>query len=114
MAVTTVPESTAATRSTPVPTKAFSGRSTGTAWRCMLAPISARLASSCSRKGTSEAATDTICVGATSMYWMRSGEVSTDSPFSRADTSSSISLPSSSSEALACAMTYLPSSMADR
>ena len=112
--MTTVPESTAATRSTPVPTKAFSGRSTGTAWRCMLAPISARFASSCSRKGTSEAATDTICVGATSMYCMRSGEVSTDSPFSRADTSSSISLPSSSSEALACAMTYLPSSMADR
>jgi hypothetical protein len=79
----------------------------------MLAPISARLASSCSRKGTSEAATETICVGATSMYCTRSGD-STDSPFSRADTSSSISLPSLSSEALACAMTYLPSSMADR
>jgi glycerol transport system ATP-binding protein len=31
-AVTTVPESTAATRSTPVPTRAFSGRSTGTAF----------------------------------------------------------------------------------
>ena len=74
MAVTTVPESTAATRSMPVPTKAFSGRSTGTAWRCMLAPISARFASSCSRNGTSEAATDTICAGATSMYWMRSGD----------------------------------------
>ena len=56
----------------------------GTAWRCMLAPISARFASSCSRKGTSEAATETICVGATSMYWMRSGEVRIDSPLSRA------------------------------
>ena len=36
---------------------------------------------------------ETICVGATSMYWMRSGEVSTDSPLSRADTSSSIRRP---------------------
>jgi hypothetical protein len=54
-----------------------SGRSVGTAWRCMLAPISARFASSCSRNGTSDAATDTICIGATSMYWMRSGGIST-------------------------------------
>ena len=38
------------------------------AWRDMLAPISARLASSCSRKGTRDAATDTICAGETSMY----------------------------------------------
>ncbi len=48
------------------------------------------------------------------MYWMRSGEVSTDSPASRADTSSSVSVPSLLSEALAWAMTYLPSSIADR
>ena len=41
--------------------KSFSGRSTGTAWRCMLAPMSARFASSCSKKGTKEAATETIC-----------------------------------------------------
>ena len=80
----------------------------------MFAPISARFASSCSRNGTSDAATETICVGATSMYWMRSAEVSTDSPLSRAETSSSISLPSLSSVALAWAITYLPSSMADR
>jgi hypothetical protein len=39
----------------------------GTAWRCMLAPMSARLASSCSRKGTSAAATDTIWFGDTSI-----------------------------------------------
>ena len=58
----------------------------------MFAPISARFASSCSRNGTSEAATETICVGATSMYWIRSAEVSTDSPLSRAETSSSIEL----------------------
>lgn len=80
----------------------------------MLAPISARFASSCSRNGTSEAATETIWVGATSMYWMRSGCVSTESPFSRAETSSSVRWFSASSEAFACAMTYLPSSMADR
>ena len=42
-------------------------RSVGTAWRCMFEPISARLASSCSRNGISEAATDTICFGETSM-----------------------------------------------
>ena len=40
--------------------------SRGTDWRCMLAPISARLASSCSRNGTSEAATETSCLGETS------------------------------------------------
>ncbi|CFP61306.1 Uncharacterised protein [Bordetella pertussis] len=66
-ACTVVPESTATVRSTPVPTSGFSGRRQGTAWRCMLAPISARLASSCSRNGISDAATDTICDGATSM-----------------------------------------------
>ncbi len=71
----------------------------------MFAPISARLASSCSRNGISEAATETTCVGDTSMYWMRSGEVSTDSPFSRAETSSSTSWPPSFSEAFAWAIT---------
>ena len=44
-------------RSMPVPTSGFSERSVGTAWRCMFAPISARLASSCSMNGTSAAAT---------------------------------------------------------
>ena len=48
----------------------------------MLAPISARFASSCSRNGTSEAATDTICAGDTSMYWMRSAPTRIDSPAS--------------------------------
>ena len=48
-------------RSMPVPTKRFFGRSVGTAWRCMFEPMSARLASSCSRNGMSAAATDTIC-----------------------------------------------------
>ncbi|EWS65700.1 hypothetical protein Y695_01045 [Hydrogenophaga sp. T4] len=80
----------------------------------MLAPISARFASSCSRNGTSEAATDTICAGDTSMYWMVSAEVRMDSPFSRAEIRSPVRRPSASSVALAWAMTYLPSSMADR
>ena len=80
----------------------------------MLAPISARFASSCSRNGTSEAATDTICAGDTSMYWMRSAPTRIDSPASRADTRSPVRRPSLSSAALAWAMTYLPSSIADR
>jgi hypothetical protein len=57
----------------PVPTSGFSARRVGTAWRCMLEPISARLASSCSRNGISAAATDTIWRGETSMYWTCSG-----------------------------------------
>ena len=54
----------------PVPTRGGSGASRGTAWRCMLEPISARLASSCSRKGIREVDTEMICLGETSMYWM--------------------------------------------
>ena len=38
-------------------------RSSGTAWRCMFEPISARLASSCSRNGIRPAETPTICFG---------------------------------------------------
>ena len=66
-AKTTCPESCAACRSMPVPTMGTSGRSNGTAWRCMLEPIRARLASSCSRNGISDVATETICRGDTSM-----------------------------------------------
>ena len=51
----------------PVPTSGFSVRSVGTAWRCMFEPISARFASSCSRNGISDAATETTCLGETSM-----------------------------------------------
>jgi hypothetical protein len=63
----TAPESRAVTPSIPVPTIGASARSNGTDWRCMFAPISARFASSCSRNGTSEAATETNCFGLTSM-----------------------------------------------
>ena len=45
--------------SMPVPTIGDDVLMSGTAWRCMLDPMSARLASSFSRKGISDAATDT-------------------------------------------------------
>ncbi len=50
----------------PVPTSGASAFSSGTAWRCMFEPISARLASSCSRNGIIAVATDQICSGETS------------------------------------------------
>src|SRR3989454_1795260 len=65
-AITTAPESRATFSSSPVPTSGASGNSSGTDWRCMLEPMSARLASSCSRNGISAAAIDTSCSGATS------------------------------------------------
>ncbi len=61
------PESRATTPSMPVPTNGASARTSGTAWRCMFEPISARLASSFSRNGISAAATETSCFGDTSM-----------------------------------------------
>ena len=51
----------------PVPTSGDCDWISGTAWRCMLEPMSARLASSCSRNGISAVATDTIWRGETSM-----------------------------------------------
>ena len=53
----TWPESRAVRSSMPVPTSGADGLSSGTAWRCMFEPISARLASSCSRNGISAPAT---------------------------------------------------------
>ena len=69
----TAPESRATFPSSPVPTSGACGKRSGTAWRCMFEPISARLASSCSRNGISAAAIDTSCSGATSMKSIRSG-----------------------------------------
>ena len=60
------PESRATTASMPVPTSGALVRTSGTAWRCMFEPISARLASSFSRNGMSAAATETSCFGDTS------------------------------------------------
>ena len=66
LAVIAAPESRATTASMPVPTSGALVRTSGTAWRCMLEPISARLASSFSRNGMSAAATETSCFGDTS------------------------------------------------
>ena len=60
------PESSATLASMPVPTKGASACSSGTAWRCMFEPISARFASSCSRNGISAALMPTIWFGAMS------------------------------------------------
>ncbi len=66
-ASTMSPVSSAARRSIPVPITGASVLSSGTAWACMLEPISARLASSCSRNGIIAVVTDQICSGETSM-----------------------------------------------
>ena len=67
LATIAAPESRATIGSMPVPTNGASARSSGTAWRCMFEPMSARLASSFSRNGISAAATETICLGDTSI-----------------------------------------------
>src|SRR5919109_1588849 len=66
-ASTRSPVSTAARVSIPVPMSGASVLSSGTAWRCMFDPISARFASSCSRNGIRAVATDQIWVGETSI-----------------------------------------------
>ena len=68
--------------------------SSGTAWRCMLEPISARLASSFSRNGISAAATDTSCFGDTSIAVTSSGLTSRKSPCRRTETRSWVNRPS--------------------
>ena len=72
--VTSWPLSRATRSSMPVPTVGDWGRSRGTAWRCMFDPISARLASSCSRNGISAADTLMICMGETSIRCASLGE----------------------------------------
>ncbi len=67
-ALTRTPESYAVFHSMPVPMRGDSVKTSGTAWRCMFEPMSARFASSCSRKGISAAETEMICLGETSMY----------------------------------------------
>ena len=64
----------------PVPTSGGSVLRSGTAWRCMFEPISARLASSCSRNGISAVATDQIWFGDTSISSTSLGELSESSP----------------------------------
>ena len=102
-AAMTAPESRATTSSMPVPTSGASARTSGTAWRCMLEPMSARLASSFSRNGMSAAATDTSCFGDTSMKSTLSRETISTSPECRQTIRSSVKRPRASSTALACA-----------
>ena len=104
MAAIAAPESRATVSSMPVPTNGASARTSGTAWRCMFEPISARLASSFSRNGISDAATETSCLGLTSISVMLSRGAIRNSPAWRDETSSSTKLPSASSSALACAI----------
>ena len=59
-------------------------RASGTAWRCMFEPMSARLASSCSRNGIKPAETPTICLGEISMNWIWSTATVTKSVWYRA------------------------------
>ena len=72
-AMIVTPLSRATVSSMPVPTSGASARISGTAWRCMFEPISARLASSFSRNGISAAATETSCFGETSIRSICSG-----------------------------------------
>ena len=114
-ATTTSPESTAARYSTPVPTSGACGIISGTACRCMFAPISARFASLCSRNGIIAVATDTICAGATSMKSMSLAEAITASPSAeRQSTCSCSNLPLLSTRSEACAIVYCASSAASR
>ena len=106
----------AARVSMPVPISGASVFSSGTAWRIMFEPISARLASSCSRNGISAVATDQIWSGETSIRSTSLGAASTSSPSrERQVTPGPLSLPDFSSiSALAWAMTFSSSWLASR
>ena len=104
-----VRESRMSCPSIPVPTIGDSLRSSGTAWRIMFEPISARLASSCSRKGMRDAAIDAICMGATSISSIWSGAEIGKSASWRALILLRTNEPSSLRSALPCAI-ILPSS----
>ena len=80
LAIIVTPESTATVFSTPVPTSGDSACISGTACLIIFEPIRARLASSFSRKGISEAAHETTCLGETSIKSMSSGLVIIKSP----------------------------------
>ena len=96
----------------PVPISGGSGRSSGTAWRCMFEPIRARFASSCSRNGISAVATDQIWVGDTSISSTWRGEVVTTSPSRERHMTCPFSLFLASSSAFACAITCSSSCVA--
>ena len=67
LATIVTPESKATSLSMPVPTSGASGFNYGTACLIMLDPINALFASSFSKNGINDAATDTSCLGDTSI-----------------------------------------------
>ena len=67
LATIVTPESKATSLSIPVPTNGASGFNSGTACLIIFEPIKALLASSFSKNGINEAATDTNCFGETSI-----------------------------------------------
>ena len=107
-------ESLATTASIPVPTSGASTFNKGTPCFCMLDPIKARLASSFSKKGMSDAATETTCFGETSIISISSGFACKTSPARRDVINSSANSPFSFNFALACAIVYFASSIADK
>ena len=80
----------------------------------MFEPIKALFASSFSKKGINEAATDTNCFGETSTYSIVSGFARTKLSDFLHETSSSINNPYSFISELACAIVYFASSTADK
>ena len=100
-ALMTIPEFIATDRSSPVATIGGSATRSGTACRCMLEPISARLASSCSRNGIRPADTPTICFGEMSWNWTCSVGIVWKSVSYRAMTVGPLSFPASSTGASA-------------
>ena len=78
----------------------------------MFDPIRALLASSFSKKGISEAATDTTCIGVTSIKSTSEGGVIKKLPSFLQFSKSSVNSPSFAVNEFACAILYLPSSIA--
>ena len=92
-AFTAIHASRAITLSIPVPTIGASFVKSGTAWRCIFEPISARLASSCSKKGIKDAVTPTIIPEHKSIKFISSLLASMVSPSCLASINSSLIIP---------------------
>ena len=114
LATIVTPESRATSDSIPVPTSGDSGFNNGTACLIILEPIKALFASSFSKNGIKDAATETSCLGETSIKSIFSLEDSSKFKFFRHATSSSTNEPSLLIAELACAIVNFSSSIADR
>ena len=113
LASETTPESFAALYSIPVPTNGASVTRSGTAWRCMFDPIKARLASSFSKNGIIAVATETTCLGDTSIISTTSlGNIAISPALPLAATFALTNLPFSSRGSLAWATIISSSSSA--